>query len=73
MGIRSGANCSDKPPKEKGPCAVMEYEQLSISVGAYNLHYGKYYNGHKKVLQLVPTTIWKKVYAVYIKRSHIAC
>jgi hypothetical protein len=68
MGIRAGANCSDKPSKEKGPRAVVK----CISVGAYNLHHGKHYNDRKKVvLQLVPTSIWK-VYAVCIENSHIA-
>lgn len=75
MAMRLSANYDDKPPNNKDPCVVMESKQLSIQVGAYNLHFGKYSNRHKKkVTQLVLGVVWKKVYAINIHEfPKIAC
>ena len=69
-----------EPPRKK-PCpplvvngrirhnrSVVESEQLSVMVASYHQHFGKYSNGRKQVLQLIPNAVWKLVYADFLQR-----
>jgi hypothetical protein len=48
--------------------SVVESEQLSVMVASYHQHFGKYSNGRKQVLQLIPNAVWKLVYADFLQR-----
>ena len=48
--------------------SVVESEQLSVMVASYHQHFGKYSNGQKQVLQLIPNVVWKLVYVDFLQR-----
>lgn len=58
---------SDSTSTLKSLRAILESQQLAMLVNTYNIHFEQYSNGRKKkVTQIIPYAVWKKVYAMYI-------
>lgn len=58
------------PPKparrEKGPRVMVENDAFSTMYASYSKHFTLYCRGRKSVNQLVPSFVWKNVYADYL-------
>jgi hypothetical protein len=61
-----GSQLTPRPSKvpwwEKGSRHVVDSLHLSFPVTSYNIHFAKYYRGHKQVIQLLLRLVWNEVF-----------